>query len=70
MEESSTTEYGMLPAIDFIRQSQLIPVIIPFSAVTPWRKVKAAQFPAPVKLLAGVSAWRGEYVRAWIAQFK
>lgn len=67
MEEMSTMGYGALPATGFIRQAQLIPDIIPFSAATLWRKVKAAQFPAPVKLSAGVTAWKVEDVRAWIA---
>jgi hypothetical protein len=40
--------------------------IVPWSAATLWRKVKAEQFPAPVKLSEGVTAWRVEDVRAWI----
>lgn len=62
---SSTTEYT-LPATGFVRLSQLVPSIIPFSAATLWRRVKAKQFPAPVKLSAGVTAWRVEEVRAWM----
>ncbi len=57
---------GGLPAIGFIRQSQLIPAIVPFSSATLWRKVKAGTFPAPVKLSARVTAWRVEDVRDWI----
>jgi predicted DNA-binding transcriptional regulator AlpA len=62
-----TAEYGKLPETGFVRQSQLI-TFIPFSAATLWRKVKAAQFPAPVKLSAGITAWRVEDVRKWIEQ--
>jgi predicted DNA-binding transcriptional regulator AlpA len=56
----------------YVRQSQLVgkkgsPGIIPFSPATLWRKVAAGQFPAPVKLSAGVTAWRVEEVRAWLA---
>jgi predicted DNA-binding transcriptional regulator AlpA len=40
--------------------------IIPWSSATLWRKVKARQFPAPVKLSEGVTAWRVESVLAWI----
>ncbi|MCS0589330.1 helix-turn-helix transcriptional regulator [Massilia norwichensis] len=55
----------------YVRQSQLVgkkgaPGIIPFSPATLWRKVAAGQFPAPVKLSAGVTAWRVEDVRAWL----
>lgn len=62
-----------LPATGFLRQSQLvgnkdkgIMPLIPFSATTLWRKVKAKQFPEPVKLSENVTAWRVEDVRAWI----
>jgi prophage regulatory protein len=44
--------------------------IIPFSQATLWRKVKDGTFPAPVKLSAGVTAWRVEDVRAWMAERK
>jgi prophage regulatory protein len=55
-----------LPETGFVRQSQLIPHIIPFSSSTLWRKVKAGEFPAPVKLSSRVTAWRAEDVRAWM----
>jgi prophage regulatory protein len=43
-----------------------IPGIIPISPATLWRKVKVGEFPKPVKLSAGVTAWRVEDVRAWM----
>lgn len=60
-----------LPATGFMRERDLIGNAqargpIPFSHATLWRKVKAQQFPAPVKLSAGITAWRVEDVRAWI----
>ena len=60
------TAPGELPATGFIRQSQLIPAIVPFSSATLWRKVKAGTFPAPVKLSERVTAWPVESVRAWM----
>lgn len=59
--------YGVLPATGFVRQKQLVPAV-PFSAATLWRKVKAGTFPAPVKLSAGVTAWRVEDIRTWMAE--
>jgi prophage regulatory protein len=56
---------GELPATGFVRQKQLAN-IIPFSAATLWRKVAAKQFPAPVKLSAGATAWRVEAIREWM----
>ena len=55
-----------LPDTGFVRQSQL-KAVIPFSAATLWRKVAAKTFPQPVKLSPGVTAWRVEEVRAWMA---
>lgn len=63
---STSRELDELPAIGFVRQSRLIPAIVPFSSATLWRKVKAGTFPAPVKLSTRVTAWRVEDVREWM----
>ena len=55
-----------LPAEGFIRQSSLIPDIVPFSASTLWLKVSNNEFPAPVKLSARITAWRVEEIREWL----
>ncbi len=55
-----------LPVTGFIRQSKLIPNIIPFSAATLWRKVKNGEFPRPIKLSERVTAWKVEDIRAWL----
>lgn len=55
-----------LPETGYIRQAQLIPHIIPFSAATLWRKVKDGSFPEPVKLSARVTAWRVEDIQSWM----
>jgi len=57
-----------LPIAGYVRLKQLVPNIIPFSPATLWRKVKAQTFPAPVKLSAGVTAWKVEDIRAWISE--
>jgi predicted DNA-binding transcriptional regulator AlpA len=62
-----------LPSTGFVRERDLIGNAqargpVPFSHATLWRKVKSNQFPAPVKLSEGVTAWRVEDVRAWIAK--
>lgn len=60
-----TTPKG-LPPTGYIRQSQLIPNIIPIAPATLWRWVKTGQFIAPVKLSENVTAWRCEDVRQWL----
>lgn len=57
------------PKTGFLRQSEIIPRLIPFSPATLWRKVKDGSFPAPVKLSERVTAWRVEDIRAWMKSF-
>lgn len=65
------SSFDNLPDTGYIRQSQLIPSVVPVSPATLWRKCKAGQFPKPVKLSERVTAWRVGEVRAWlIAQAK
>lgn len=56
----------VLPQTGFVRQRLLLR-FVPFSKSTLWRRVKAGDFPAPVRLSAGVTAWRAEEVHRWIA---
>jgi len=69
MQNSNTlsgTLLSELPKSAYIRQSQLIPSILPFSAATLWRMVKAGTFPKPIKLSPRVTAWRVEDITAWL----
>jgi predicted DNA-binding transcriptional regulator AlpA len=61
-----TSRHGELPQVGYVRQSQLIPHIIPISSATLWRKVADGTFPAPVKLSPRVTAWEASKVRLWI----
>ncbi len=63
---SAAVNLAERPAVGFIRQSDLVPAMVPFSAATLWRKVKSGEFPQPVKLSARVTAWRLEDVHAWM----
>jgi len=72
-----TPFFDALPDSALIRQSQLVqdskrpnvPAPLPFSPTTLWRKVRNNQFPAPVRLSSGMTAWRVADVRRWLAQF-
>lgn len=50
----------------YIRQTGLVPNLLPFSKATLWRKVKRGEFPQPVKLSRGVTAWHVPEVRGWL----
>ncbi|WP_347339528.1 AlpA family phage regulatory protein [Acidovorax sp. 210-6] len=57
----------VLPTSGFVRQKLLLH-FIPFSKSTLWRQVNAGLFPAPVPISPGITAWRAEEVRRWIAE--
>ena len=60
-------QFHLLPIGKYLRQSQLIPHILPFSSATLWRKIAEGSFPAPVKLSERVTAWSAAEISAWLA---
>lgn len=60
--------FDKLPDSAFVRQTQLLGLVLPFSGTTLWRMVKDGHFPPPTKLGAGVTAWRVGAVRAWLRE--
>ena len=56
-----------LPDTGFLRQPQVL-AFVPISKSTLWRRIQERAFPQPVKLSAGVTAWRAEDIRGWIAR--
>jgi predicted DNA-binding transcriptional regulator AlpA len=40
--------------------------LVPFSTSTVWRKVRKGEFPAPIKISAGITAWRVGDIREWL----
>jgi predicted DNA-binding transcriptional regulator AlpA len=49
----------------YMRQRELM-TILPFSAATLWRKVRAHTFVQPVRLSARVTAWNRTKVQEWL----
>mmetsp|Transcript_43968 Transcript_43968/g.77536 ORF Transcript_43968/g.77536 Transcript_43968/m.77536 type:complete len:92 (-) Transcript_43968:95-370(-) len=64
---AATSPSPCLPDTGFLRQRQVL-AFVPISKSTLWRQVRARSFPSPVKLSAGVTAWRAEDVRRWITE--
>jgi prophage regulatory protein len=62
-------KYGATPSTvleKLLRERSLIEAgYIPFSHATLWRKVRDGSFPRPLKLSAGVTAWRESDVLDW-----
>jgi len=66
MATQSISSFDRLPESGYVRQAQLTPHVIPFSAATLWRKCKTGSFPKPIKLSQRVTAWRVGEVREWL----
>lgn len=69
-EETDELEVGFdgLSDAAFVRIPQIVGPLVPVSRATWWRYVKAGHAPPPVKLSAGVTAWRVGDLRAWLSR--
>lgn len=65
-ELKSAPTFEQLPDAAFIRARNLMS-ILPFSVATLWRRCREGIFPAPVRLSAGITAWRVGDIRRWLA---
>ena len=61
------SHHTTLPESGFIRLPHILN-IIPVGKSTWWAKVKAGEFPQPVKLGPRTTAWRVEDIRTLIAE--
>jgi prophage regulatory protein len=67
MNHINTVNFDDLPASGFVRQSQLIPNVIPVSRETLALLVETKAFPAPIKISPRCKAWRVGDVREWLS---
>jgi predicted DNA-binding transcriptional regulator AlpA len=58
-KNSTTSEY--------IRASELLEMV-PFSRATLWRRVRDEEFPQPVPISPGITAWRRVEVEGWLKE--
>ena len=64
---SPLVAFDELPDSAFVRLKQLLSTsVVPFSAATAWRRVRAGTFPQPVRVSPQVTAWRVGEVRQWL----
>ena len=40
--------------------------VLPYSATTIWRKCRKGEFPAPIKMSAGITAWKVGDIRKYL----
>jgi prophage regulatory protein len=69
MKASPHTTFDELPDVALIQIRQLINYrVLPYSATTVWRKCKLGEFPEPLKVSSGITAWRVGDVRKYLEQ--
>ena len=67
MNKKSISNFDSLPDDALIRLKDLLELnVMPFSATTIWRKVRARTFPQPEKVSPNIVAWRCRSIREWL----
>jgi len=66
IQRKQHSSFEHLPDSALIRINQLVGVVLPFSAATLWRKCRRGEFPPPIRVSAGVTAWQVGAVRTWL----
>ena len=69
MKTFTNTTFDELPDAAMIQIRPLIHYrVLPYSATTIWRKSRSGEFPSPIKISAGITAWRVGDVRKYLEQ--
>jgi len=64
---TAVTRFDDLPDMALIQIRPLISYgILPYSATTIWRKCRSNEFPKPIKVSKGITAWKVGHIRAWL----
>ena len=59
--------FNDLPDMAMIQVRRLVNYkVLPYSATTIWRKCRKGEFPAPIKMSSGVTAWRVGDIRKYL----
>lgn len=54
-----------LNPIGMMRAKQVLE-LVPFGRASLWKFAKSGQFPAPIRVTGGITAWRNSEVLAWL----
>ena len=70
MQTPTRTSFDDLPDAALIQIRQLINYnVLPYSATTIWRKHRSGEFPSPIKISTGITAWRVGDIRKYLDEF-
>lgn len=61
------TTFDALPDVALIQLRPLMNFkVVPYSATTIWRKCRSGEFPSPIKVSPGITAWRVGDIRNYL----
>lgn len=67
MKAKTHTTFESLPDTALIQIRLLVYYgVVPYSATTIWRKCRNGEFPAPIKISSGITAWRVGDIRKYL----
>lgn len=67
IHKKPSTAFNDLPDIAMIQVGPLINFnVLPYSATTIWRKCRTGEFPAPIKMSSGITAWKVGDIRKYL----
>ena len=66
-QDKPSVAFNDLPDMAMIQVQTLIDYeILPYSATTYWRKSRSGEFPSPIKISSGITAWRVGDIRKYL----
>ena len=65
MSDKKVETNCILPPQGLSRAKDILP-LLPFGRASLWKFAKTGQFPAPVHVTGGITAWRNADVIAWL----
>ena len=61
------TKFDDLPDVAMIQIRPLVNYkVLPYSATTLWRKCRSGEFPLPIKVSSGITAWKVGDIRSYL----
>jgi prophage regulatory protein len=67
MKIPAHTTFDALPDVALIQLRPLMNFkVVPYSATTIWRKCRSGEFPSPIKVSTGITAWRVGDIRDYL----
>ena len=67
MKPTANVTFDALPDMALIQLRPLMNFkVVPYSATTIWRKCRTGEFPSPIKVSAGITAWRVGDIRDYL----